>query len=341
MREKAATKSCCCCSCCVCKFQDHRTPEEQEIVELFLTKRRYGLPDSDGSELSNYLRFIGNHDPLLAILFAHRNNMFGRLKRFMMQACIVGFTLYMNVWSSDGESEQWVGVIISIIILQPTQAILDNLATLEVPCCLWLVRGCADFFFYIIGLGFAVIFWAIGIASLVELSNDSKTRTTLVGNIFLSICVSAAKVQLFDLPNWLVKDWTKIPLFCGFKRDYGFIDLLRCRSGGLLFILGMAVGLPRRTYQDDKEWFAERYNPSVFHVAHPDILVKGEATGLTQDDDVEKMKPQTDSPAPLASDDVAIVVVAAPEAEVGTASELTTTTATATATATAANEATL
>lgn len=62
VREKAAPKSCCCCSCCVCKFQDHRTPEEQEIVELFLAKRRYGLPDSDGSELSNYLRFIGNHD---------------------------------------------------------------------------------------------------------------------------------------------------------------------------------------------------------------------------------------------------------------------------------------
>ena len=332
-QSPAKKRSCCCglCACCVCKFQDHRTPEEQEVVQLFLSKRRYGLPDSDGTQLSNYVRFITNHDPLLSILFAHRNNVFGRLKRFMMQSCIVAFTLYMNVWSSGGNSEQWVGVIISIIILQPTQAILDNLATVELNCCLWLVRGCADFFFYIIGVGFSIIFWVIGIMSLVELSNDSKTRTTLVGNIFLSICVSAAKVQILDLPNWLVEDWTKIPLFWGFKRDYGFLDLLRCRSGGLLFLLGMAVGLPRRTYQDDKDWFVEHYNPKVVHVADPDIFVKGDATSLTQDGDVEKQ--QLDSSSALASDDVAIVVVAAAEKETAVASEPTDTTTTTATTA--------
>jgi hypothetical protein len=270
------------------------------------------------------VRFITNHDPLLSILFAHRNNVFGRLKRFMMQSCIVAFTLYMNVWSSGGNSEQWVGVIISIIILQPTQAILDNLATVELNCCLWLVRGCANFFFYVIGVGFSTIFWVIGIMSLVELSNDSKTRNTLVGNIFLSICVSAAKVQILDLPNWLVEDWTKIPLFWGFKRNYGFLDLLRCRSGGLLFLLGMAVGLPRRTYQDDKDWFVEHYNPNVVHVGHPDIFVKGDATSLTQDGYVEKQQPGSSSA-------LAIVVVAAEETAVASEpTDTTTTTAEAT-----------
>ena len=171
---------------------------------------------------------------MLAIIFTHRMNTYGRFKRLMMQVCIVGFTLYMNIWSSSGNSPEWVGVIISIIILQPVQLILDQLASVaDPPCCLDLFRCCTDIFFYAIAFAFAFVFWLIGGLSLETLSNDPSVRTALVGNIFLSICVSAAKVQILDIPNWIVEDWRNIPFLCGFDPEFGIFDLFlfKCLCG--------------------------------------------------------------------------------------------------------------
>lgn len=234
--EEAAKKSCCsgcCCSgCCRLEFKNKRSPHDTEIVKLFLQKRKYGLPGSDGTLFSNWWRYVSNHDPLLAIIFTHRMNTYGRFKRLMMQVCIVGFTLYMNIWSSSGNSPAWVGVIISIIILQPVQLILDQLASVaDPPCCLDIFRCCTDIFFYAIAFAFAFVFWLIGGLSLETLSNDPSVRTALVGNIFLS--VSAAKVQILDIPNWIVEDWRNVPFLCGFDSEFGIFDLFlfKCLCG--------------------------------------------------------------------------------------------------------------
>jgi hypothetical protein len=156
-------------------------------------------------------------------------NTYGRLKRFMLQVCISGFTLWMNIWSSSGKSPQWVGVIISIIILQPVQMILEKLAAIkDPPCCLALFRLFTDFFFYAIAFGFAFVFWLIAGLGLKDLSSSTNVRSKLLIDIFLSICVSAVKVQIFDIPNWLVSDWKKIPFMHGFNPDFGIFDLFKC-----------------------------------------------------------------------------------------------------------------
>jgi len=236
-KKKGCCSSCCCCcgGCCRLDFKNNRTPQEKEVVRLFLDNRKYGLPGSDGTLFSNWWRYVSNHDPLLAILFTHPMNTYGRFKRLMLQVCIVGFTLFMNVWSSNGSSPEWVGVIISIIILQPVQLILEQLASIaDPPCCLFVLRSCADFFFYAIAFAFAFVFWLVGGLELQTLSSDQSVRNALVGNIFLSICVSQVKVQLFDIPNWLIEDWRNVPLLCGFDPDFGLFDLFlfKCLCGG-------------------------------------------------------------------------------------------------------------
>lgn len=50
----------------------------------------------------------------------------------------------------------------------------------------------------------------------------------VVGNIFLSIFVSAVKVQILDLPNWLVADWREIPFMRGYNPEFGIFDLFKC-----------------------------------------------------------------------------------------------------------------
>lgn len=107
--------SCCCC-CCSCKPAGPRSKEDTEIVAIFQNKRRYGLPGSDGTILANWVRYVGNHDALMAILFSHPKNVYGPFKRFLLQFCIVAFTLYVNSMGSDDAD---IGIILSIIILQP------------------------------------------------------------------------------------------------------------------------------------------------------------------------------------------------------------------------------
>jgi hypothetical protein len=294
------------------EIKNKRSREDQEVVKFFLSKRKYGLPGSDGTLLSNYVRYVTNHDPLLAIFFTHKLNTYGPFKRLMLQVCIVGFTLWMNIWSSSGNNAQWVGVIISIIILQPIQVVLQQLATVEdPPCCLTVFRMCTDFFFYSIAFSFALIFWLIAAIGLYGLTSDSNIRNKLVANIFLSIFVSAAKVQILDVPNWLVSDWRDIPFMGGFNADFGIFDLFKCAclcatkgkvgrdeeisrccrcccnsnyccamfsQAGFWFLMGLAVGFPSSTYARHKEWFESHseYRKGVVRVDDANLLILDE-----------------------------------------------------------------
>jgi hypothetical protein len=57
----------------------------------------YGYPHSDGSLLSNYIRFVAHQHPLLSIFFCNSKHPYSRQKRLIVLFCVLCFAFMVEI----------------------------------------------------------------------------------------------------------------------------------------------------------------------------------------------------------------------------------------------------
>jgi len=70
--------------------------DENAIIRFLDSGKVFGYPHTNGTRLSNYLRFVANNHPLLGICLCHRLNPFGKSPRISVYYCVACLAILLN-----------------------------------------------------------------------------------------------------------------------------------------------------------------------------------------------------------------------------------------------------
>ena len=68
----------------------------KSLIRFLVSDRVYGFPHTDGTMLSNYIRFVMNKHPLFSIFLHNRHDPFNTVKRFIVFVCTLCACVYFS-----------------------------------------------------------------------------------------------------------------------------------------------------------------------------------------------------------------------------------------------------
>ena len=175
--------------------------QEKEISNHYLDHMRYGLAGSDGSCLSNYIKYHQNNHELLGICYADPRNPYNKRNRFLSFFSKVSLSFLLFAIFSEINYPYYLEVIIVVAILSPYGYFIDAIST----CSFFYRHNFLVKTFHSLGCFILFLIFILNIFNLilgiVLLFYYKPTSIAILGQFLLSILFDQLKPLYFDIFN--------------------------------------------------------------------------------------------------------------------------------------------
>lgn len=186
---------------------DGLNEQDKEIANHYLDGSKYGLPGSNGTCFSNYLRYYANNHEILAICFADKRNPYNkwnRLLSFWSKSCL-SFLLFAIF--SKYKLQSILELIIVLVIMSPYGYFIDSMAT----CSYFYRQNCCVKVFHSLGFFILLLTALINIFTLVLaiifLIYYKPKPAHIVTQFLLSILFDQLQPLYLGIFNWILFSW--------------------------------------------------------------------------------------------------------------------------------------
>jgi hypothetical protein len=252
---------------------------EEEIHHLFLDKYKYGLPGTDGSRYSNYIEYINNHHPWIALLYADSRNPFSKRRRFTLVLSKLGLITFLCAFTSSSASDGYffhaksTGTLFVASLLTALCSLLwGTLVEYVARCPCHTAKGSfVDVngqFERMFMVGASIFLGAMIVAAVVLITEKLSVDNFYFPAIFIfAVAFDFGAFFYLGFINWVVVSWEGI-LCCPmcpawYDGDSGgcFDGLVMCPllSNPLVEFFLNPFYLAERTYLEDRARFRDEY----------------------------------------------------------------------------------